>query len=102
MIVAAGAGDGQAEEAASHHVDAVVPLVGAGHFDGAVVVIPGAEAEEAGRRQRLVTGLLVQQVAGELRFDERVVRQVVIERLDHPVAIDDTRWGRGGSRADWD
>ena len=53
MIVAARAGDGESEEAAGNHVDAVVTFIGAGHFDGAVVVIPGAEAEEAGGRQVL-------------------------------------------------
>ena len=31
---------------------------------------------------------LVEQVGGELRRDELVVRQVVVERLDHPVAIE--------------
>ena len=88
MIVAARAGHRQAEEAAGHHVHAIVPLVGAGHFDRAVVVIPGTESEEAGGRQRLVAGLLVQQVAGELRLHELVVGQVVVERLDHPIAIE--------------
>ena len=73
MIVAAGAGHGETEEAAGDHVDAIVPFVGAGYFDGAVVVIPGAQAEEAGCRQRLVARLLIQQVAGELRLDEGVV-----------------------------
>ena len=70
VVVAARAGHGEAEETAGDHIDAVVALVGAGYFHRTVVVIPGAEAEEAGGRQRLVTGLLVEQVAGELRFDE--------------------------------
>ena len=50
MIVTARAGHGEAEEAAGDHVDAVVTFIGAGHFHRAVVVIPGTEAEEAGRR----------------------------------------------------
>ena len=42
VIVAAGAADGQAEEAARHDVDAIVALVGAGDLDRAVVVEPRA------------------------------------------------------------
>ena len=57
MIVAARAGDGKTEEAAGNYVDAIVAFVGAGYFDGAVVVIPGAEAEETGCRQCLIARL---------------------------------------------
>ena len=44
VIMAAGALHSQAEETARDHVDAVVALIGAGHFIGPVVVIPGPEA----------------------------------------------------------
>ena len=88
MIVAARAADGQAEEAARHDVDAIVPLVGARDLDRAVVVEPRAEPEEPERRQRArARRRIAEQIAGELRAHELVVRQVVVERLDHPVAI---------------
>ena len=34
-----------------------------------------------------IAQLAVQQISRQLRFDEAVVRHVVVERLDHPVAI---------------
>ena len=73
VIVTARAGNGETEEAAGDNVDAVVAFIGAGHFHRAVVVIPGSQAEEAGRRYRLVARLLIEEVAGELRLDEGVV-----------------------------
>ena len=79
MIVAAGAADRQPEEAARDDVDAIVAFVGARDLDRAVVVVPGAEPEEAERRQRARARRLVQQIAGELRADELVVRQIVVE-----------------------
>ena len=88
VVVAAGAADRQPEEAARHHVDAIVPLVRARDFDGAVVVEPGSEPEEPERGQRARPRRRVaEQIAGQLRADELVVRQVVVERLDDPVAI---------------
>ena len=73
MIVTARARHGEAEKAASDHVDTVVPFIGAGDFHRAVVVIPGAQAEEAGCGYRLVARLFIEEVAGELGFDEGIV-----------------------------
>ena len=87
MIVAARAADRESEEAASYDVHTIVPLVGARDFDGAVVVIPGSEPEHPGRGQRAMTLLFIEQIAGNLNLDELVVRQIVIQRLNDPVAI---------------
>ena len=55
-------------------------------FD-AVVVIPGTQAEESGGRERLVANRRIHQIAGQLSLYELVVRQVVVEGANHPVAI---------------
>ena len=90
MIVAARASCGQTEEAARQGVNAVLALVspGQGRLDD--VVVPRTEAEETGRCQKrvfLFAALARQQIASNLRFDEQVVRQVVVEGLDDPVAV---------------
>jgi len=96
VIVAAGAADRHAQEAARHDVDTIVPLVGARDLDGAVVVVPRAETQKPERRQRADARRVIHQIARELRLDEAVVRQVVVERVDHPVAVGrDRRSGTG-------
>ena len=87
VIVAARARHRQAKESAGHHIHAIVTLIGARHFVRAVVVIPGPEPQEASRGQRFVAGLGVHQIARQLRFDKLIVRHVVVERLNHPIAI---------------
>ncbi len=87
VIVAARTGDGQAKKSARHGIHAVVALVGVRDFDRAVVVKPWTETEEAKSREHLGAHSVIERIGGDLRGDELVVRQVVIERLDHPVAI---------------
>ncbi len=87
VIVAAGAGDSQAHEAAGYGIDAVMPLISAGDFVRAVVVIPGPEAQKAGAGEHLGAVFGIHQVARELSFDEAIVRHIVVEGLDHPIAI---------------
>src|SRR5262249_33013986 len=81
MIVAAGACDGEPQEASRDDVDTVVENV--------VRVAPEVPAD----RQKPARGTwpLVrsqrQLVGGELLQNELVVRQVVVERANHPVAV---------------
>jgi hypothetical protein len=96
VIVAAGAGGGDAEEAAGDHVDAIVAFVGAGLGRLGDAVVPGAEAEQAEGAEVLF--FFGQEVAGHLRFDEEVVGHVVVEGLDDPVAIAPGVRRRGGGR----
>ncbi len=88
VVVAAGAAHGEAQEAAAHRVHAVVALVGVGDLDRAVVVVPRPQPQEPERRQVAHAIAALEQVGGKLRGDELVVGQVVVERANHPVAIE--------------
>ena len=102
VIVAARARDGQAEEAAADRVHAVVALVGVRDFDRAVVVVPGPRPRKpsAGRLAQPHVLSSIRSAASCAR-DELVVRHVVVERLDDPVAVEvrvaDTDCSRGAS-----
>ena len=81
VVVAAGAGDGQAEEALGRRVDALVDRV-------VVVVEALAHGDEAERGEaRVVLGQVGQAVGRELLDDELVVRLVGVERVDDVVAV---------------
>ena len=88
MIVAAGAADRQAEHRGADRAEHVVELVVAVLLDLVLGDLRAVDAggQEAGRRQgqRVVR---LELVAGDLPLDERVVRQVLVERLDDEVAI---------------
>ena len=88
VIVAAGAGDGQAQETAGDGVDALVALVGAALNRLGLIPNPGSAAEEAGRLEVFGGGVLAHQVAGELHLDELAIGKIVVELLDDPVAVD--------------
>ena len=93
MIVAAGTVDRQAEEHLAGRRDDVVQLVVAGLLRVGRLVVPQAEAIEAGGDDRL--GRDVRQlVAGKLLADELVVRLVVVERADDVVAVPPGVWLR--------
>ena len=83
VVVATGAGGGQAHRAAANHVDPVVDDV---------VRDPEKsppDGQESHRREgRLILGLGL--IGGDLIDEEAVVGHVVVERLHHPIAI-----GRG-------
>src|SRR5579885_2644567 len=81
VVVAAGAADRQAEQAAADHVDAVVDDV-----VGVVHEAP-AQRQEAQRGQRAPVLPQGQPVGGELLDEELVVGQVVVEGADDVVAI---------------
>ena len=87
VIVTAGACHGEAQKPAAHYIHSIVTLIGARHFVGAIIVIPGSQPQEASGGQRFVAGLRVQQIAGQLRLNKLVVRHVVVKRLNHPVPI---------------
>ena len=88
VVVAAGAPDREAQEAARGHVDPVVPLVRARHRRIGDVVVPGTAAQEAQPGNRAFAFGFLQQVSRDLRLDEEVVGHVAVEGLDHPVALD--------------
>ena len=81
VVVAAGAGDRQAHQAAGDDVDPVV--------DDVVRVVHEAPAErqEAHRRQRPAVVAWAELVGGELLDHEPVVGQVLVERADDVVAV---------------
>ena len=76
MVVAAGAGDGQAQEGLAHHVEAVVEGVGLGLAQVHGRPLAFGHPEEGGAEDRLVVApigeapRLVEQVAGEVFEDE--------------------------------
>ena len=87
VVVALRAGDGQAEEAARGGIHAIVLHL-------------GTQRVEAEARPVLAAGRsAVSAVAGDLRFDEQVVRHVVVEAPDHPVAI--AEGSSGTARPAW-
>ena len=87
MVVAAGALEGQAEEGGAEGVHAVDDVGDAELLlDDAALLVLHVEAVE-GRREALVLRGVRQQVAGELPRDELVEGEVLVERLDDPVAV---------------
>ena len=86
VVVAARASNGQAEEAARRHVDAVVPFVGARHRGIGEVVVPGTAPKKAQPAEGPRALRLVQQVARELRLHEDVPGHVAVGWLGLPTA----------------
>ena len=83
VVVAAGAGDGQAKKAAGHGVDAIVDLV---ELLG-ITVVDRPQHEEPESSQAIDPAGLVEKVAGNLLRDKAVIRHIVVEGSRHPVAI---------------
>ena len=88
VIVTASARDREAQETPRDGVHSIVTFVGARDLDRAIVVVPRAEAQEAERRKRSHARRLVEQIGRNLGFDELVVGQIVVVRLDDPVAVE--------------
>ncbi len=86
MVVAAGAGDRQSQQTPADDVHAVFPFVG--HDLGRVsAVILRPHADEPERHAVWLLGL-VHQVGRELQANEPVVRHIVVQSLDHPIAVE--------------
>src|SRR5207245_2690767 len=87
---AAGAADGEAEEALAERVELLVDHVHPERDLVLLLVICGPEDEEAGSRE-LATALLGsavwEKITGDLLLRETVERQVGIEGLDDVVAV---------------
>ena len=98
MIVAPGARDRQAEQAARDGIDTFIPVVrqkAADHLLGQsqIFVIHGRSAQIPERAQ-IVTSGVGHQVRRELQLDETVVRNVLVDGFDDPVAISPGEWIR--------
>ena len=94
MIMALRALDGYAEDSLSDRVHPVVhgfhaELLG---IDAALLIDHGIP--QVARGHHLVLGGIGEQVAGNLFDDELVVRQIAVEGMDHPVAIEPHEPGR--------
>ena len=90
VVVASGAGDGGGEQSLGDRIDLFVDDVEPELGLALLVVSLGPDREVAGRDEipcGVVLGLGVEEITGELAGDEAVVRDVVVEGLDHPVAI---------------
>ena len=81
MVVAARAGDREAHRAAAEHVEPIVDDVGQAVEEAA------AEGEEAHRRQRPLVLAEIEAVGRDLLDEELVVRKILVERADDPVAV---------------
>ncbi len=55
-----------------------MPFVGARDLVRAVVVVPGTKAKETSGRKRLIPLLRIQQITGDLRLYELIVRHVIV------------------------
>ena len=80
VVVATGAGDGQAHRGAGDRIDAVV--------DDVVRDAEEASAQGQKAHRRLGAEILWSRlIRGELQQEKTVVRQIVVEGLDHPIAV---------------
>jgi hypothetical protein len=82
VVVAAGAGDGEAEEGLGGDVDLVADDV---VFAAVELVAEGEEAEGGETPAGFAGGL--EAVAGELGDDEFIVGEIGVEGVDHPIAV---------------
>ena len=90
MVMAAGAADGERQHRAGGRVDLVVDIVHQVLLTVALVEVLAAHGQEAGGHQPVPLvdrGLFRQQVAGDLLSDELVIGLVVIEGINHVVAV---------------
>src|SRR3954452_23662541 len=78
-----------------------MPLIGARHFYRSVVIEPRTLTQKAKCRKHLVANLFVHQISGKLGLDELIERHVVVERLNHPVAIQIRVWVRVVAAPHW-
>ena len=81
MVVATGTGDGQPKESLCGRIDALID----GVIDVLEALADGQEAE--GGETRIIRRDARDAVGGELLDDELVVRLVVVDRVDHVIAI---------------
>ena len=87
VIVAAGASQGESEERRPCRADAIDDRVDAVLLEiDSALLIDHRVAMEAGRDQ-LVVGRVRQEVAGDLLDHEAIERHVVVQGIDHPVAV---------------
>ncbi len=86
--MAARAGDRQAQVATRYRIDPLIAFIRATLHRFRLIPDPRGFAEEGSRRKLVMRRVLLHQVAGQLHLDERVVRQVLVEGLHHPVAVD--------------
>ena len=87
MIVATGALERQPEHRSAERVHAVEDVLGAKLLlDAAAFVRLSVQAIESGR-DALLPRRIGQEIAGELPEEKLVVRQVLVERPDDPVAV---------------
>jgi len=87
VVVAAGALEGERHETGADGVHAVGNAVLAEFFGHRAAFVGFAVDAAEGGGEFLVAGGVWQKVAGELLTDKLVERQVVIEGLDHPIAV---------------
>ena len=88
MVVATRAAYCQTQESARHNIYAIVPLIGARHFHRAVVVEPRSLAQESERGKHFRARVFFHEIGRQLGLHENVERHVVVERFDHPVAVE--------------
>ena len=86
VVVAAHAAHGKAEERAADDIDDAVEIVREGLLEIRHLVVPHAESIDP-RRDEAVEVAVLELVARELLEHEAVVGHVLVERLDHPVAV---------------
>ena len=86
VVVAAHAAHGKAEERAADDIDDAIEIIREGLLEIRHLVVPHAESIDP-RRDEAVEVAVLELVARELLEHEAVVGHVLVERLDHPVAV---------------
>ena len=89
VIVAAGAGNRQAQEATSQGVDAIVEFIGSGFSRVGILVVLGTESKVAECSEISQPFGFVDRhhIGSDLVFDKKVEGHVGIEGLNNPIAI---------------
>ena len=92
VIMAARAGQREAEEGTADGIHVLLPFIGHGGLDDLgrelqLFEVGRAQADEA-QRHAILRSALGQEIRGKLAHDEAVVGHVFVQRLHHPVAVE--------------
>ena len=84
-------GNRQSQQATAEGIDPFIPVVGGDGFDHRLgqpgILVIGRRGAEVTQCPEISALEIWQQVGGQLHDQEPVVRQVGVDRFDHPVAV---------------
>src|SRR5207302_7575818 len=87
VVVAAGAGNGQAQQTTGYRVNAIIERLGFRLGDAVRIAAVGGVQWSQNQKARGDCRLASEQVTGNLLLDELIIGKIAIERLNDPIAI---------------